>query len=113
NFVTEDGFFFDDFEVSVIGGPNSIDDENARVELHSYPNPAAEQVTIAYDMPTGIDNASIVITNEIGQEVFKTNISSSKGTELISTASLPSGIYFYSIQSNEVSSVTKKLLITK
>jgi len=111
--VTEDGFYFDDLEISVLETPVGIDNPNANFNLSSYPNPANELVTISYSTPNDLNNAFLIITNELGQEVKSLKITKSKGSITIATDELQSGIYFYSIASTNIHSVTKKLMVVK
>lgn len=103
----------DDFEGYV---PTSIAEETLPSEfiLHqNYPNPFNPATTISYTLPRA-GNVIIKIFNVLGQEV-KTilNEYQSVGTYRISfdAGSLTSGIYFYSLDSNDYHQVKKMVLI--
>ncbi len=62
-----------------------------------YPNPAATQVTVAFDM-TNAASATVTLTNTVGQVVATQAANNNKAT--FNTAALPAGIYMYTITAN-------------
>lgn len=68
-----------------------------------YPNPADNEVNINFSMSADA-NATISITNSVGQEVAKQSVKGVKakqvGTAKFSTANMASGIYFYTVEAN-------------
>ncbi len=111
--VTEEGFYFDDLEIRVLEPPVGINSPNPTFNLSSYPNPANELVTINYSTAVDLNNAVLIISNELGQEVKRLSVNKSKGSLTINTDTMQSGIYFYSIVSSKIQSATKKMMVVK
>lgn len=82
-------------------------------ELSIYPNPAVEQVNINFDYQ-GVDQLSITVVNNIGQEVYQniSNLNTGAINLEISTSTWDTGIYFIRFQS-EQGIKTEKLVISK
>jgi len=97
NYTTEDGFYFDDFEVKVINNNNSAalaDDE--LVNFNIYPNPFNDKLTIT--IPNLKTEASLSIYAVNGQSLINTTLHQS--TEIIDLKSLNSGVYFVKIKTD-------------
>jgi hypothetical protein len=85
--------------------------DNAFALSQNYPNPFSATTQITFNSG-GNMNASLKVSNELGQTVFTNNIRAHEGQNIINfeRAGLPSGIYFYSIQAgNDV--VTRRMVI--
>lgn len=93
-------------------GINQINSYNNNNEL-PYPNPSSSLIHLIYNLPAGIDNAEMVITNIYGQ-VFKTIAVGNTCNEiLLYTKLLASGEYFYYVRSDNYVSSTNKFVISK
>jgi hypothetical protein len=82
--------------------------------LQNYPNPFNPSTTIEYQIPSD-GFVSLTIYNTIGQEVstlLNENQSAGKYSITFEADKLPSGLYFYKLNSGEFSS-TKKMLLLK
>lgn len=77
----------------------------------AYPNPATNFVTIDYDMPSEVDEASVRIVNILGSVVNEQIIESGNKKLRLDVSDLKDGIYFYSIIINDYIFSTKKLII--
>jgi len=80
----------------------------------NYPNPFNPSTRIEYSIPSD-GFVSLTIHNTIGQEVstlVNENQSAGKYSITFSAESLPSGLYFYTLQ-NGIYSETKKMLLLK
>ena len=79
----------------------------------NYPNPFNPSTTIEYVLPK-ISDVKITILNIIGQEV-KTIVDEKQGAGTHSinfnAKDLPSGIYFYRLQTDDFNQVKKMVLI--
>ena len=76
-----------------------------------YPNPATSFVTINYDLPQEVTNASVRIINILGS-VVKTETLNKNATSLrMDISDLTNGVYFYSIVINNEVYKTKKLIV--
>ena len=74
-------------------------------EVKAYPNPAVESVTISFKMATAND-VTVTLNNVVGQTVASQTISNTaNGTATFNTASLPAGVYIYTLTSNGTRSV--------
>ena len=110
---TEDGFYYDDFEISVIYGPTAIDELTSAGAFigQNIPNPASNYTTFNYLLPKGTDGGVLNITNELGQLILQESISIDSKSIQISTEKIASGIYYYFITTNKSRSETKKMVI--
>ncbi len=100
----------------VIKFDNSIDaiDENILKNIwvsDLYPNPASNYVTIDYDMPTEVKEASVQIVNLLGSVVKEQKIDTRDNNMKIDILDMNGGIYFYSLNINGEIYSTKKLII--
>ena len=111
--VTEDGFYFDDFQVNVVYGSTGVETltENGAFLGESYPNPTKDNATINYVLPKGESTSSLVLTNTLGQVISKTPISSIKNKITISTSQLEQGIYYYFIENENSRTSSKKMMV--
>ncbi|MFC5271500.1 T9SS type A sorting domain-containing protein [Adhaeribacter terreus] len=75
------------------------------------PNPANDMTTIGYNLPANARNSKIKLYNAIGGLVKEINLSDKQGAIMLVTSGLPSGIYFYTLQVDNRSLTTKKLVV--
>jgi len=75
----------------------SVQNPSNVVSANVYPNPANSEVTITYSVKDG-SAATVSIINTMGQIVATEK--ATNGKVVISTANMPSGIYFYTVESN-------------
>ncbi len=103
----------DDF----VGYSTAIKQENTSPKTFSveqnYPNPFNPSTKIVYSIPH-ISNVTLKVFNILGQQV-KTlvNQTQSQGTYTVTfnASSLPSGIYFYSLEAGDYTQVKKMILL--
>ncbi len=111
NGVTEDGFYFDDFEIHTIGAVGIEELQMNENALICTPNPATDVVKFTLDSKLQANQSYLVLTNALGQkikkEIFTTN------TISLDIQDLPEGIYYYSLHNNSQQILTKKLLIIR
>lgn len=82
------------------------------LSVDAFPNPTSNSVTVKYSLPSNYSNGKITIRNMIGRTLKSINIKEGiNGKHVISTADLPSGVYFYSIMGNGRTLSTKKLVV--
>jgi hypothetical protein len=97
--------------------PNDIENEN-NLPIHyslnqNYPNPFNPATTISYSIPNA-GNVSLKIFNVLGQEVHSLiNEYQNPGTYKVTfdASSLTSGVYFYSLSSDNFLQVKKMMLV--
>jgi hypothetical protein len=109
-YVEEDGFYFDDFEVSVINASSQSIAEGA-IELGGYPNPATDVFTITYNaVEVGSD---LVITNNLGEVMSVQQLVQNNGRLAIDLSAFASGVYFYQVSNGTSTSAVQKFIVTK
>lgn len=109
NFVAERGIQSERFTIAfqdreVLG----LDEVSFRESIALYPNPARDQVTIAYYGEKVLQQ--LIITDINGKQVYTIDFSNFNGTQQINTNAFAKGIYFMHITSNQ-DDVVKKLII--
>ena len=96
NFVTGDGFYFDDFKLYINGSMdsviNNVSDVNGQVQYAAIiPNPAQDAIRIDINQPwTG----QIQILNALGQEVMRSSLNTKAQQVNLDVSHLPSGTYY-------------------
>ncbi|MFM1876723.1 MAG: hypothetical protein RL266_2460 [Bacteroidota bacterium] len=78
----------------------------------SYPNPARTVANINYALAAGWQKAEIVIYSMLGSKVRSVKLTEDQGTYKLNVASLPSGMYFYTLVVDDKDISTKKMLVT-
>lgn len=114
NWVTEDGFYFDDFQVLVVNGPNTGIEGPAPgkpIVSEPVPNPATDRVTFLFGENESLTNTQFEIYDLSGKTVFSETIIPGTRTRQISVENWEPGVYFYQVKGTSVSSETKKLII--
>ncbi|MCH2223425.1 MAG: immune inhibitor A [Crocinitomicaceae bacterium] len=87
--VREDGFYFDDFQVSFNEDFSGLDE--FAFEVQTIPNPANQQAFIS--LSKVITEGSMKVFNQAGQLVTSENITELTNKITVDTASLPQGVY--------------------
>ncbi len=77
---------------------------------NAYPNPASGGFSLTYDL-CSLSMGEILIQDIVGKEMQRVKLTNNKGSILINISELPTGIYFYSLMTNNNKSLTKKLII--
>jgi hypothetical protein len=111
NYVTEDGFYFDDVEVMIIDVNTGIGNIEQPVVLSNpVPNPASSTVRFNYSVRNS-DNISLSVYNTIGEKVWSAPLSTEKQSVSVSVEGWLPGIYYYRIEGTSYGSEAKKLLV--
>lgn len=106
NYVTEDGFAFDDFKIFA-GQTNNLGlNSNKLPFINIYPNPTQDFVTIQSE--NGGMN-EIKIQNQLGQTVYTYSNQTSALT--IETKNWAKGVYFIQVTNEQQHQITKKIII--
>jgi hypothetical protein len=103
-YVTEDGFAFDDFNIYTNTSNVGINELEQDVKV--YPNPAQNMIVIQSDKET----EEITIVNQLGQTVY--NVKTNQNQVVLNTSNYENGVYFIKIKINQ-SMITKKITILK
>lgn len=78
---------------------------------NAYPNPANAYTNFTYDIPKGINNATLIIYDILGSVITEQPITNEKGTLKINTTEYTEGIYFYSLITSNNTLFTRKLIV--
>jgi len=110
SYVVADGFYFDDFNVSVLSSITDIKEISPKVYISNiYPNPVENTLNFSYNLAEK-NHASLIIYNTLGNMVYKTELSNNYNIKSVNTEDLPSGLYYLNIQSSGKISDTKKFI---
>lgn len=113
--VQADGFYFDDFTVTIVDmpgvGTNNKDQSEGWLS-EPFPNPASDQVVIRFRIPdTGPGKWTLL--DAVGKEVKSISLTEKSGSIQFPVNNMPSGIYFYRVTGSFGSTGVKKLVITQ
>lgn len=86
----------------------NVDDNN----IHLYPNPAVEKVTISFENKK-YQAAEITVFNNVGEQVIYQSFTTGLKFATINTNTLSTGIYFVQVSLDKKTSAYKKLIIAK
>ncbi len=112
--VTEDGFYFDDFNISVIYGSNAIEElstSHYHVSQNS-PNPSTRNTAVYYQINNNTSNRFVLI-NQVGKVIKTEQLLDKKGQLNINTNELAAVVYFYYITDGKTTSATYKILVVE
>ncbi len=78
-----------------------------------YPNPAKDFVELKYDIPFGVNEASVCLYSITGTKLKEEALSVSSTTSRIDTSFLPRGMYMLAILIDGQTVSTRKLVVSK
>jgi carboxypeptidase T len=104
--VRQDGFYFDDFQVSytTTGGLNEYG-----FEVKTFPNPANDEAIISTSKV--ITNGGFMVYDQTGQLVISEDINEQTNKITVNTAQLPQGIYTVRVNDNGEFAKPVKLVV--
>jgi hypothetical protein len=112
-YVTEDGFYFDDLTISVISAITVINtpevDKNPVFISEAYPNPGYDQFKVQYNL-TENNQAVFELFNTVGNRQQSIKVYGLKGIIQVPVHELPEGIYYYRIVNGNQVSTAKKFI---
>ncbi len=76
------------------------------------PNPARSITAFNYNIKSG-SKAEVKIINMLGKTVKSIDVNTSTGNVVLSTADLPSGVYFISLNVEGKNSAVQKLVVNR
>lgn len=77
----------------------------------AFPNPSDKAAFINYKLSENDNNAKIIVTDMVGNEVKRISVDGKDGKARIDTYDMSEGIYFYSFVFNNKVQYTKKLVV--
>jgi len=100
---------------SLPGTVLKVMDENPEdgIALSAYPNPAFNSTSIAYSLPEGVNQGTILIYNAEGQEVESFQVDGAFNDLLLDTSTYTAGQYFYILRTSQGNSKGKKMIVVK
>ena len=114
--VYTDGFYLDDIELRaipvqpVISGEQSI--QTGLNLSQNIPNPVSGRTAIYFNLPGSSGSAHLKISNLFGDELICKELNSASGNHLsLNLSELPSGIYLYWLEQQNLQSETRKMVI--
>ena len=118
DFVNEDGFYFDDFSVEIIGddaGTTAIEEPTFVVgnSLGITPNPFEENFTVDFTLTEKVPHLRLRLLNTLGQEIAVRsleNLKEGKHTYQWQDLIVKNGMYFLQLETDDAQSITKKVL---
>jgi len=115
SYANFDGFYFDDFSVSIIDMSNVGMNESGKLAVYlsdPIPNPASGNVQIRYSIPGNLP-AELDLLDSRGIMIQKFVINDASGIVRFSVENYPSGIYFYRLKGSFGTSEVKKVIIIR
>jgi len=80
---------------------------------NAYPNPAIDEVTLPYSLPSNVYQAELKLYTMSGTLVKSFTVDHTFNSILVKTSELPAGIYVYRIESNTYKSESYKLIVSR
>jgi Secretion system C-terminal sorting domain len=78
------------------------------IDIKVYPNPAKDMIWVAHE---GEQNSIFILKDAAGKEIVRRQLPAFSGVEGIAAATLPRGLYFWSILDSEKKCASGKLII--
>jgi hypothetical protein len=102
-----------DYSNSAFGCSTGIKKEDQISEITIYPNPCSVYTTVNYKISDGTQRGELILIDVLGKEIKKIKIDINSTHLLLSTSDLPSGTYFFKVQTENNIYIGKKLLVIK
>ena len=113
--TTYDGFYFDDFKVTIIdmtySGTGDDLEGNDNYVSEAFPNPAGDHITIRYNVKD--INPVFDLYSGSGSLIREEQLFGARGEYRFSVTGMAEGIYFYRIRSNSGPTGMKKLIVIR
>ena len=78
-----------------------------------FPNPTSNLTRIDYQLPNGIKQGEFVFYNTMGTEVKRFKVTNTFSFIYVSAHDLPSGTYYYNLQTSAGASDGKKMVVIR
>jgi hypothetical protein len=108
-----DGFYFDDFNISMVLDPTFLQEPVNSVAFLGtpYPNPATHNFNVNYALALNSSNGKLIIVTPSGIIVAHTRLNQRSGNATIDISNLVPGIYFINLVSDGIPSPVRKLVV--
>lgn len=107
--VTEDGFYFDDFQILYDLESDASLEEHNSTSFKLIPNPSNDEVQISLN--EFVNNGSVSIIDATGKLVNRTEISHQTNTIPLDVSSYDQGVYFVSITVDGETSQPQRMVV--
>jgi hypothetical protein len=92
---------------------NPYRQQSLQFQLFAYPNPSRGRTRIAYELPLGVSQGEIVLSNEVGLEIRRFRVSNAFNDILIDQSNFVNGTYFYKLVTSRGESSAKAISIMR
>ncbi len=108
-----DGFYFDDFNISMLLDPTFAGDNNSTAPALGipYPNPASNRFEVSYKLSAALSKAELILNTPAGAVVSRTRLIQPTGIAAMDISHLAPGMYFLSLASAPFPPAVRKLLV--
>ena len=112
--VTEDGYYFDDFEIKVVSETTDIPYEYMEKKelqlFNAFPNPTSNIVKIQYHLCHNQSQTLLEIIDILGNIVHSQTVYNSERLAIIDISDYSNGVYFYRLSAKSGISETKRFI---
>jgi murein tripeptide amidase MpaA len=112
--VNEDGYYFDDFTVTIVDITTGIIDNHLADQIsisNPIPNPATGTVRFNLRNTDEMKASQFTVYNTAGQKVYSQNLSNNPSQLSMSIDGWKDGVYYYRIESKNGNTKTNKLIV--
>ncbi|MFH0735471.1 MAG: M20/M25/M40 family metallo-hydrolase [bacterium] len=117
-YLQEDGFYFDDITVKSYNKFTDVEDNYTTITSYNlnqnYPNPFNGQTIMSFELPVQ-SSVSLIVYDIIGRQiatVVDNKLNAGRHTYNFNASNLSSGVYFYTLKTENFTS-TRKLVLLK
>jgi carboxypeptidase T len=114
NYVTEDGFYFDDLSVTIVDISTGIgailNPDDVKIS-NAVPNPASTFVTIHYSIPENAPGLKLMVYDALGRKMAEEPVSDRQNMVVLHVSAWGHGVYYYAIRGEGLSTPARKLII--
>jgi len=114
SYITGDGFYFDDLQVSVIDELTNVEEnlqQNHALLAAPYPNPANKTINFLLNTSLSGPNGIMEVYNASGSIVHRVNLDGHSGKYVMDIHNWNPGVYFYRITGNYLNGTEGKLIV--
>ena len=83
------------------------------LKLRAVPNPAKDYTDFHFRLPAGVESARLIIRDLDGKTIESFLINDQTGSISWNTVKIRGGVYLYSIETDGITTLTKRLIIVK
>lgn len=94
-------------------GPDGVNEllSGSKFLSNAYPNPAHRSSLVSYNLPF-VNNAQLVVSNMLGSEMKRIQLTEKTGSVELPVSTLPEGIYYYTLMNEGKPLISKRLMVS-